>query len=57
MTLVTTPLCGNAYSYKQRGHLISEYENGKPVRDYLWAAAEPLMQVKIKSNGTIGRTT
>ena len=45
------------YHYDQRGHLIGEYKNGKPVRDYLWADAEPLMQVKIKPNGTIGHTT
>jgi RHS repeat-associated protein len=45
------------YHYDQHGHLIGEYKNGKPVRDYLWADAEPLMQVKIKPNGTIGHTT
>ena len=41
------------YFYDQQGQLISEYKNGKPIRDYLWADNQPLQRdrIKLKNNG------
>ena len=41
------------YFYDQQGQLISEYKNGKPIRDYLWADNQPLQRdrIKHKNNG------
>jgi RHS repeat-associated protein len=43
------------FFYDQQGQLISEYKNGKPIRDYLWADNQPIQrdQIKLKSNGDV----
>ena len=43
------------FFYDQQGQLISEYKNGKPIRDYLWADNQPIQrdQIKLKSNGNL----
>ena len=41
------------YFCDQQGQLISEYKNGKPIRDYLWADNQLLQRdrITLKNNG------
>jgi len=36
------------YHYDLNGNIISEYKDGKPIRDYVWVNSEPVYQVEIK---------
>lgn len=43
------------FIYDVNGNLISEYRNGKPLRDYLWAEGQLLQRdrLKLKNNGDL----
>lgn len=42
------------YFYDLDGNLISEYRNGKPLRDYLWADGVPVQRDRVKEQNTGG---